>query len=110
VYLNGEYKTQAINVPYWGGTDSPFMLGASNYNADTGVAANFLNGALDDVKIYNFVRTTTQIAQDYLATNGGWVCNKETTALANDFDGNCMVDLGDLALMAADWLNSNRIY
>jgi hypothetical protein len=79
-------------------------LGKSQFTAD----AEF-NGNIDDLKIYNYARTTEQIAQDYLEVAGGWVCNKELTALPYDFDNNCQVDLGDFAKFAATWLESNRI-
>jgi hypothetical protein len=111
VYINGEFEAQATNVPYWGGVNSPLMLAAANYDSVTGLAANFFNGVLDDVKIYNYVRNTAQIAQDYLAVNGGWVCDNEgPVEMTYDFDKNCQVDLADFAMLAADWLNSNRIY
>ena len=111
VYVNGEFEAQHTNVPYWGGVDSPLMLAAANYDAATGAASNFFSGIIDDVKFYNYPRTTAEIAQDYLAIEGGWVCDNEGTEdLTYDFNGNCQVDLGDFAMLAADWLNDNRIY
>lgn len=110
VYVNGEFRAQHTNVPYWGGSDSPLMLAASDYSATTGAAANFFNGMLDDIKFYNYVKTSAEIAQDYLAVEGGWVCNREAPALAYDFNGNCMVDIEDFSIFAASWLESNRVY
>ncbi len=80
-------------------------LGKSQFTAD----AEF-NGNMDELKIYNYARTTEQIAQDYLEVAGGWVCNNELTALPYDFNKNCQVDLGDFAIFAETWLESNRIY
>jgi hypothetical protein len=113
VYANGEFEVQATNVPYWGGVDSPLMLAASDYNAATGRASNFFNGVIDDVKIYNYIRTTGEIALDYLDYAPGgvtWVCDNEGLDLVYDYDGDCEVGLGDFLLIAEDWLNSNRIY
>lgn len=51
------------------------------------------------------------MASDYLAMKGGWVCNNEGMAdLTYDFNDDCQVDLADFAVLAADWLSSNRIY
>jgi hypothetical protein len=111
VYINGEFEAQHTGVSYGTGVNSPLMLAASNFDSGTGQANNFFNGMLDDIKFYNYVRTTAQIAQDYLAINGGWVCDNEGTEdLTLDFDKNCQVDLDDFLVLAEDWLNSNRIY
>ena len=111
MYLDGELYATNTGFSYGSGVDAPLKLGCSNLSAETGVASQFLNGTLDDVKIYNYARTTDEIAQDYLAVEGGWVCDNEGTAdLTLDLDGNCQVDIGDFAVMAANWMNSNRIY
>jgi hypothetical protein len=67
------------------------------------------NGLVDDLKIYDYARSTVQIAKDYLGVKGEWVCNMELTALPYDFDGNCVIGLGDFAMFAATWLETNRI-
>ena len=104
-YNNGELVDTDTGFTYGSGVNSDFKLG-SNIIGD-----GFFYGIIDDVKIYNYVRTTEQVANDYLTVKSGWVCNNEGTAdLTYDFDGNCQVDLGDFAMLAADWLNSNRIY
>jgi hypothetical protein len=71
------------------------------------------DGLIDELKIYNYVRTTQQIAQDYMAvrTNVTYVCNSEEENLsAWDFDGNCRIDLSDLAVLLSKWLEHDRIY
>jgi hypothetical protein len=104
-YNNGELISTVTGFSYGTGVNSNFKMGS----ADGG--GGFFWGILDDVKVYNYARTTEQIANDYLTVKGGWVCNNEGTAdLTYDFDGNCQVDLADFAMLAADWLNSNRIY
>ena len=75
-------------------------------------SANF-NGLIDDLKIYNYARTSEQIAQDYLAvrTDIEFICNRETYDLqAYDFNSDCQIDLSDFAEIASRWLNSHRIY
>jgi len=105
-YKDGELVDTDTGFTYGTGINSGFKLGC---NTDAG--AGLLYGMIDDVKIYNYARTTEQVANDYLAVKGGWVCNNEGTAdLTYDFNHNCQVDLADFAMLAADWLNSNRIY
>ena len=105
-YKDGELVDTDIDFTYGTGINSGFKLGC-NTDAGTGL----LYGMIDDVKIYNYARTTEQVANDYLAVKGGWVCNNEGTADLNyDFNHDCQVDLADFAMLAADWLNSNRIY
>ena len=104
-YNNGELISTVTGFSYGTGVNSSFKLGSPDGDA------GFFWGILDDVKVYNYARTTEQIANDYLAVKGGWVCNNEGTVdLTYDFNNDCQVDLGDFALLAADWLNSNRIY
>ena len=104
-YNNGELVDSDTGFTYGSGVDSDFKMG-SNIVGD-----GFFYGMIDDVKIYNYARSTEQVANDYLGVKGGWICNNEGAAdLTYDFDGNCRVDLADFSELAADWLNSNRIY
>ena len=71
----------------------------------------YFNGLIDDLKIYNSALSNTQIAQEYIAVKGGWICDAEgSAALRYDFNSDCRVDLVDFARFAGDWLNDNRIY
>jgi hypothetical protein len=105
IYNNGELAATGSGFTYGTGANSGFKLGCNN---DDG--SDFFNGKIDDVKVYNYARSTVQIAQDYANVMGGYVCDKEgTDALLYDINKDCQVDIGDLLLLAADWLNSNRI-
>jgi hypothetical protein len=109
IYLNGELYSTATGFTYGTGVNAALKMGCGVLSAE-GVAGDFFWGTLDDVKLYNYARTTVQVANDYLSVKGGWVCNNEGTVdLTYDFNNDCQVDLGDFALLAADWLNSNRI-
>ena len=105
LYVNGELKaTGSI-------THDPIDFAPTlNYVGKSQWPDPYFNGMLDDLKIYNYARTTEQIAQDYLGVKGGWVCNNELYDLPYDFNGNCIVDLGDLAIFAGAWMDSYRIY
>ena len=64
------------------------------------------NGRIDEFKIYNYVRTSEEIAQDYTDITGDEsLCNLEIYDLYDyDFDNSCRVDLPDFAEIAAHWL------
>ena len=109
IYINGELvgtNTSFTNKPVSYGPTVHNWLGRSQWGAGDG----YFNGMLDDLKIYNYARTTEQIAQDYLEVKGGWVCNYELYDLPYDFNNDCIVDLADFAIFAEKWLDSYRIY
>lgn len=59
-------------------------------------------GVLDEVAIYNYVLDAATIAQTYADMSGAAVC----PALQQyDLDGDCIVNLNDLALLASEWLS-----
>ncbi len=73
---------------------------------DDGTYGNRFLGSIDDVQIYNYGMTNLEVANLYAAVSG------ESWCLANpqyDFNGNCTVDVGDLALFMSQWLNCNEM-
>jgi hypothetical protein len=106
LYVNGTLADTNTNMTY-----NPISVIQTNNLVGKSQFVNDveLNGLLDELKIYNYARSTTEIAKDYLAVRGDWVCNKELPANPYDFDGNCRVGLEDFAIFAAAWLESNRI-
>jgi hypothetical protein len=107
LYVNG--KMVAKNT---GMTHDPINFRpALNYIGKSLDTANpYLNGMIDDLKIYNYALSNTEVAQEYIAVKGGWICDAEgSDALVYDFNGDCRVDLLDFAPFAAEWLNDNRI-
>ena len=81
-----------------------------NYFGKSQYGDPYYQGKLDDVKIYNYALSTYEIAQDYLAVSGGWVCDNEVEALPYDYNNDCVIDIADFAIFTATWLDSNRIY
>jgi hypothetical protein len=63
-------------------------------------------GLLDEVEIYNYALTGTEIAQKYADITQQSVC---PAPLENDLNDDCRIDLNDLALLAADWLTDTSI-
>jgi hypothetical protein len=110
VYVDGVWKANSgtntlTNFAPW--QYPPALLGSNARGTD--VTERF-RGQVDELQILNYALTTEQVAQEYLGVKGGWVCNSELPALPYDYDSNCQVDLGDLAIFAAEWLENNRIY
>ncbi len=82
-----------------------------NYFAKSQFAVDrYFDGKIDEVKIYNYALTTGEVAQDYMDIAGGWVCDYDQESLPYDYNGNCVIDLPDLAIFAATWMDSHRIY
>jgi hypothetical protein len=107
IYVNGELANTNENFTF-----NPYTVNmAVNYIADSQYGGDpYFNGLIDDLKIYNFARTTEQVAQDYLDVQGEYICNNEVEALVYDFNDDCQTTLEDFAMFAVEWLNSNRIY
>lgn len=57
MYNNGELVATGSGFTYGTGVNSGFKLGCNNDNG-----SEFFYGVLDDVKVYNYARTTEQIA------------------------------------------------
>ena len=58
---------------------------------------------LDEVAIYNYALDALTIAQNYASVTETAVCPDPSTP-ANDLTGDCIVDMNDLAELAAEWL------
>jgi|GEM_PF-3577280 len=61
-------------------------------------------GLIDDMSFFDYAMPPLEVAEFYLKTAGGYFC---WTAVANDLNGDCVINIADLALMAADWTNCN---
>jgi hypothetical protein len=61
-------------------------------------------GLIDDLSFFDYAMPPLEVAEFYLKTAGGFFC---WAPMANDLNGDCMIDLADLALMAANWANCN---
>ena len=109
LYINGELvatSTSLTNDPISYGPTSQNWIGRSQWGGGDG----YFNGMIDELKIYNYGLKTVEIGKDYLAdSQEAYVCNFEADELPYDYNGNCLVDLGDLAVFAVSWLESNRI-
>lgn len=79
------------------------VLAAEDYRGLT----SFHNGRLDDVRIYNYPLTLDEVQSLYYAFDY-WHCENLTSAGA-DVNGDCKINLADLAQLAGVWLECGRV-
>jgi hypothetical protein len=64
------------------------------------------NGRIDEVRLYDFALTDTQVADIYLnSSDATWICQ---TPPFYDINDDCLTDLVELADLAAKWLDCGR--
>jgi hypothetical protein len=81
----------------------PLTIGAIQANTPE----SYFDGAIDQVKISSIIPDAFEIAFNYVTYFPDVsIC---PVPITYDFNGNCIVDIGDFALMAAEWLNCNRV-
>lgn len=86
------------------------LLGAAR--TGTRVLLNqFLSGAVDNLRIYNYEITADSIAQEYLDVTGIQPCVNSSFAgseynFNNTGSSYCKIDLADFAVFAENWLSS----
>lgn len=98
-YLNGVSQTVSGDSDTLGSNMNTLVLGAwngdgstctSGVNEDPPVANMSLNGSLDQVRIYNYIRTPAQVTYDYNkgAPIGWWKLDECQGSTAHDSSGN----------------------
>ena len=98
VYVNGVLETTATGPT--GRKDAPDSLRIGKIKSGT----NYLNGWIDDVKLYNYPLTELEIANIYHAITGQSVCLTSIQP-SLDLNDDCKVDLGDFVMLANQWLD-----
>jgi len=107
LYMDGQLKNSvAVSTVDASSNVAPVLLG----NWNLGSESMEFEGNIDDVKVYSYARTITEIAEEYVALTAGvdYVCNNEDP-FDYDFDGDCRVTLTDFAYFANAWLDCSRI-
>ncbi|MBI9019161.1 MAG: hypothetical protein JEZ07_18070 [Phycisphaerae bacterium] len=105
VYVDGLAKTSAI-TPWF----DDFPAGSLNHmaigcNKDSGGLQWFLNGIVDDIRIYDFPLSPTEVADLYVAVEDP-IC---VAIPQGDFNGDCVVSLEDFALFTSEWMQCNWV-
>jgi hypothetical protein len=106
IYQNGELLLQGTNLRREVTGAERFTLGTS-----FSTPADFFDGLIDDLRIYNYALTALESAYLYTDASGKTVClnPQDPVLVAYDFDRNCKVDLGDFAMLAAQWLTCYQV-
>lgn len=109
VYRNGVQIGQSTGQGrrYYGAEH--LQLGANRDSA--GLLGQFFNGLIDDLQIYNYYMDEVEAAYLYHDVTSEPVCINESDPIvaAYDLNGNCKVDLPDLAELAANWLHCKQV-
>ncbi|NLH16206.1 MAG: hypothetical protein GX455_06480 [Phycisphaerae bacterium] len=100
-YLDGVYTGQATGQQLQ--TQDIVHIGKRAPSNQTAL----FRGWVDEARIYNYALSDQEIAALYLDANPTG-CVKGTGP-AYDFNGNCVVDVPDLLIFAADWLKDNMV-
>lgn len=91
------------------GSSAMSMIAASGATmtiaSQNGTAGLDFQGRLDDVRLYSYPRTPTEMALLYTAVEGA-IC---ATAPLGDLTGDCSVNFDDLAALAYDWLKCTEL-
>jgi hypothetical protein len=76
-----------------------------------GAGTDAIKGGMDEVRMYDYPLTPTQIAAMYLGFKpGGFICAELDGGIsAYDLNKDCRVNMADFALIASQWLECNRI-
>jgi hypothetical protein len=85
------------------------LLGTSRTGANRNLLANFLGGAVDNLRVYNYEIDANAIAQEYVNATGISPCvDSSFVGSAYNFDNTgssyCKVDFADFAVFAQNWL------
>lgn len=105
IYRNGVQSASGAWQPGTK-TDAPVNIGISAFSNSQNL---MFNGALDDIRIYNYAFDKYDAADLYYAVSKIGVCIEATNYnAAYDFNKNCKVDLGDFAMLASEWLKCGR--
>ena len=84
-------------------------LTIGGWNDGTGIVQPF-DGQIDDVRIYNYELTPLEIASLYTDWVDAAIClGLSPQAQAVDLVEDCRIDLADVAVLAAQWLECSRV-
>ncbi len=107
IYRNGVNSVSGA-VTFQNKTDANLMIGAGEMTDDGTVSYIYL-GDLDDIQLYNYALSYTEVADLYLESplSEPFVC-VESYASDYDYDNNCVIDVYDFSVIASQWLSCGR--
>jgi len=112
-YINGWFVREST-FAFASDTESSVVFGSCQADPAGGGelgskpwGGNLFKGALDDIKIYNYELSPTEVLAAYMAVEGGQDYCLDGTQPDLDLDGNCVVDTVDLLMFLDDWMKDN---
>ena len=100
MYINGALQDVDDTWVYGTNVDADILIGK-------GTPTDYVfPGLIDDVKIRNYAQDGYAIAADYTDVAGGSIC---VEPVPGDYNGDCKVNLADIAELALIWLDCNII-
>ena len=90
----------AFNLTNFAAWEYPLYMLAIN---SRGTDDQRFRGKADDLRIYNYALSADEVLRAYYDVTGKKVCVDKP---AMDLNNNCVVDLADLAMLSASWLES----
>lgn len=106
VYVNGVVDNTITQTEPLVQIESTLRVGIAGIAGSTSSASNIFNGEMDDIRIYDEVLTAAQIYDIYYFTDQSEFCISQP---AMDFTGDCIVDIEDMKIFIAGWLESGLI-
>jgi hypothetical protein len=113
IYINGEQvatNSQGSTEIYraW---EKANLLGASRTLAARHILADFVTGAIDSLRVYNYVIPAAEITSEYETVSSKQAClnhafTGSTVNLDNTAGSYCVINLGDFVMIAQNWLNN----
>lgn len=107
LYTDGDENAQkVINLSTYGLPSALLSIGGRNTELS-------IDGNIDEVRLYTYPKTPTEIAQMYTQTTPAddFICVTPTDSemATYDLNNDCRVNMADFALMAQEWLECQRV-
>lgn len=109
MYLDGVLQAQ-ISIAHIGDIDPGLPTCIGTDGTEGVVWPAWFRGTIDDVRMWNYVINPYAVAKlyiDFVPAAASWCVEGET--IPYDYDGDCIVNLGDLAAAGLQWLDCNIV-
>jgi hypothetical protein len=103
VYVDGLFEEEIGPVYTFSITSEPFIIGNELTTTQPDSSTAPFEGLVDDLRVYNYPLPATEVGQRYAEYAGAFCLSNP----APDLSGDCVVNIEDVAILAAGWLECN---
>ncbi|OXU15515.1 LamG-like jellyroll fold domain-containing protein [Sedimentisphaera salicampi] len=103
IYIDGLLAASDNPVSHDVQTSENFLIGKTN---TTSPVIEFFTGAIDEVKVYNYALTETEVAVAYTDIIGGSICVYPPDY---DLNGDCRINIEEFSAIAMSWLECGLV-